>query len=191
MPIFRKLLPGEQGQYRDHLLRLDKQDRYARFCGMKSDDSIEDYCRGIDWRFVIIVGCFVDGTLRAVAEVRTDPKVWPGEGELAVSVEPGFQGRGLGKGAVQRVMTMARNRAIRSLTVVCLPGNRRMQAIVRDFDGALRLEEGEAVGRLNLGWPDRTSLLAEAIDISAALLQTMVGGWGPDAVKAPALRLAA
>ena len=26
--------------------------------------------------------------LRAVAELRTEPKVWPGEGELAVSVEP-------------------------------------------------------------------------------------------------------
>ncbi len=191
MAIFRKLLPGEQGLYQDHLLRLDNQDRYARFCGTKSDDSIENYCNGIDWRFAVIIGCFVDGTLRAVAEVRTDPKAWPGEGELAVSVEPGFQGRGLGKGAVQRVMTAARNRAVRSLIVICLPGNRRMQAIVRDFKGALRLEDGEVVGRLDLGWPDRTSLLAEAIDVSAALFQTLIGGWAPNAVKAPTLRLAA
>jgi hypothetical protein len=66
-----------------------------------------------------------------------------------------------------------------------------MQAIVRDFKGALRLEDGEVVGRLDLGWPDRTSLLAEAIDVSAALFQTLIGGWAPDAVKAPTLRLAA
>src|SRR4051812_19070801 len=107
MTVFRKLLPTELSLYRDHLLRLDTQDRYARFCGFTTDDRINDHCRRIDWRFTIIVGCFVRGELRAAAELRTEPKVWPGEGELAVSVEREFQNQGLGSGVIGRIMTIA------------------------------------------------------------------------------------
>ena len=67
MTFYRKLLPTDLNVYRDHLLRLSSQDRYARFCGFKTDESIAAYCRGIDWRFTIMVGCFVRGELRAVA----------------------------------------------------------------------------------------------------------------------------
>src|SRR5688572_7070198 len=85
--------------------------------------------------FTIMVGCFVRGELRAVAELRTEPKVWPGEGELAVSVEKGFQGHGFGSGVVRRIMTVARNRSLRRLMLICMINNRRMQAIVRKFLG--------------------------------------------------------
>ena len=126
------------------------------------------YCRGIDWRFTIMVGCFVRGELRAVAELRTEPKVWPGEGELAVSVEKEFQGQGFGSGVVRRIMTVARNRSLRRLMLICMISNRRMQAIVRKFLGKLECDSGEATGWIEMPWPNQVSLMQEALDNSAA-----------------------
>ena len=188
MTVYRKLLPTDLNAYRDHLLRLSANDRYARFCGFKTDEAIVGYCRGIDWRFTIMVGCFVRGELRAVAELRTEPKVWPGEGELAVSVEPGFQNQGLGSGVIQRILTVARNRTVRRLVLICLISNRRMQAIVRKFLGNLESECGEVTGRIELPWPNQMSLLQEALDSGTAMVNGMFDQWsgGPEPEPAAA-----
>jgi ribosomal protein S18 acetylase RimI-like enzyme len=177
MTFYRKLLPTDLNAYRDHLLRLSSQDRYARFCGFKTDESITAYCQGIDWRFTIMVGCFVRGELRAVAELRTEPKVWPGEGELAVSVEREFQGQGIGSGVVRRIMTVSRNRSLRRLMLICMISNRRMQAIVRKFLGKLECDMGEATGWIEMPWPNQLSLMQEALDNSAALVNGVLDQW--------------
>ena len=44
MPVIRKILPTELPQYRAHLLRLDRADRYARFTGTLSDEAVERHC---------------------------------------------------------------------------------------------------------------------------------------------------
>jgi GNAT superfamily N-acetyltransferase len=189
MTVYRKLLPTDLGTYRDHLLRLSSNDRYSRFCGFKTDEAIAVYCRGIDWRFTIMVGCFVRGELRAVAELRTEPKIWPGEGELAVSVERDFQNQGLGSGVVRRILTAARNRAIRRLVLICLMSNRRMQAVVRKFLGELDSEHGEVTGRIELPWPSQMSLLQEALDSGSAVVDGVLDQWRagpPDTVSAVA-----
>ena len=185
MTVYRKLLPTDLNAYRDHLLRLSANDRYARFCGFKTDEAIVGYCRGIDWRFTIMVGCFVRGELRAVAELRTEPKVWPGEGELAVSVEPGFQNQGLGSGVIQRILTVARNRTVRRLVLICLISNRRMQAIVRKFLGTLECDMGEATGWIEMPWPNQLSLMQEALDNSAALVNGVLDQWQPKPDELP------
>src|SRR5690349_18263753 len=102
MTVYRKLLPGEADRYRDHLLRLDRDDRYARFCGIRSDGAIGGFCAALDWHTAVVIGCFVQGTLRAAAELRTDPVRWPGEGELAISVEAAWQNRGIGAALLRR-----------------------------------------------------------------------------------------
>src|SRR4051794_32110736 len=157
MTFYRKLLPTDINAYRAHLLRLSSQDRYSRFCGFKTDEAIADYCHGIDWRFAIMVGCFVRGELRAVAELRTEPKAWPGEGELALSVEQGFQNQGIGWGVMPRIVTAARNRGIRRLFLVCMMNNRRMQVITRKFLGKLECDEGEMTGWIELPWANQVS----------------------------------
>jgi GNAT superfamily N-acetyltransferase len=182
MTVYRKLLPTEASVYRDHLMRLNAQDRYARFCGFATDERIAEHCQRIDWRFAIIVGCFVRGELRAAAELRTEPKIWPGEGELALSVEPEFQNQGLGSGLMRRILTIARNRGIRSLTLICLIGNRRMQALTRRFLGELEAEGGEAVGRISLRLPNQLSLLQEAVDRGTALVNVVLDQWQGEAM---------
>ena len=124
-----------------------------------------------------MVGCFVRGELRAVAELRTEPKVWPGEGELAVSVEKEFQGQGVGSGVVRRIMTVSRNRSLRRVMLICMISNRRMQAIVRKFLGKLECDSGEATGWIELPWPNQVSLMQEALDSSAALVNGVLDQW--------------
>ena len=124
-----------------------------------------------------MVGCFVRGELRAVAELRTEPKVWPGEGELAVSVEKEFQGQGFGSGVVRRIMTVSRNRSLRRLMLICMINNRRMQAIVRKFLGKLECDSGEATGWIEMPWPNQVSLIQEMLDNSAALVNGVLDQW--------------
>ena len=100
MTFYSKLLPTDLNAYRAHLIRLSPRTAIRVSAASRRMKSITTYCHGIDWRFTIMVGCFVRGELRAVAELRTEPKVWPGEGELAVSVEKEFQGQGIGSGVV-------------------------------------------------------------------------------------------
>ena len=76
MYVYRKLVPAKIGLFHGHLLRLTPEDRHCRFAGYVSDERIADFCSKVDWFRAIIMGCFVDGTLRGVAELRLDePRV--------------------------------------------------------------------------------------------------------------------
>ena len=63
MPVIRKILPTELPQYRAHLLRLDRADRYARFTGILSDEAVERHCAAINWGRTVILGAFEDGVI--------------------------------------------------------------------------------------------------------------------------------
>jgi RimJ/RimL family protein N-acetyltransferase len=168
MHVYRKLVPAEIGLFHEHLLRLTPEDRHCRFAGFISDARIADYCSNIDWFRAIIVSCFVDGALRGVAELRLDDPRLGWRCELAVTVEDAWQSRGIGTALLRRAITICRNRAIRSIYMICLVENRRMQRIARRFDGELVFAEGEAEARVALPFPDQFTLAREALEEGAA-----------------------
>lgn len=168
MCVYRKLLPAEIGLFHDHLLRLTPEDRQCRFAGLVSDGRIAEYCAQVDWFRTIVVGCFVDGTLRGIAELRLDDPRLGWRAELAVTVEHERQSRGIGTELLRRAITVCRNRGVRSIYMICLVANRRMQRIVRRFEGELVIAEGEAEAKVALPFPDQFTLAREAIDESAA-----------------------
>ena len=174
MHVYRKLVPAEIGLFHDHLLRLTPEDRHCRFAGLVSDVRIAEYTSQIDWFRTIIVGCFVDGTLRGVAELRLDdPRVgW--RAELAVTVENEWQSRGIGTELLRRAITVCRNRAIRSIYMICLVANRRMQRIARRFDGDLIIADGEAEAKVALPFPDQFTLAREALEEGAAWMMAWI-----------------
>ncbi len=174
MPAFRKLLPAELGQYRAHLLRLDTADRYARFTGTVSDATIDEHCARMDWGRTILVGAFVQGELRAAVELCTDRLIWPHEAELAVSVEKGLQGQKVGTTLIRRSLTIAGNRAIRRLHMMCLTDNVRMRALSRKFGGRMRLEGGEIAVTFELPPPNQFSLALEALEDGAGAFNTVL-----------------
>ncbi|MGU3496819.1 N-acetyltransferase family protein [Xanthobacteraceae bacterium A53D] len=160
--IIRKLWPGEVQIFREHLLRLDPETRRSRFGSAVSDDFIAHYCERVFRSGAVLHGCFVDGVLRAAAELYPFSEFMASEGEAAFSVEMGFQNLGLGTLLMDRTVLCARNRGIRTLHMNCLARNRRMQQIARKFDADLTVHSDEVVARLKAPFPTALSLAREA-----------------------------
>ena len=177
MHVYRKLVPAEIGLFREHLLRLTPEDRHCRFAGHVSDTAIAEYCGKVDWFRSVIIGCFIDGALRGVAELRfDDPRIgW--RSELAVTVESAWQNRRVGTELLRRSITVCRNRAIRSIYMICLIENRRMQRIARRFEADLVFHAGEAEAQVALPFPDAFTLAREALDEGAAWSLAWLTPW--------------
>jgi RimJ/RimL family protein N-acetyltransferase len=158
----RRLWPTETDKFRDHLLRLDKESRRMRFAHSVSDGFIEQYARRISQYGSLVYGYLVDGNVRGAAEMRRLGDTWGDEAEAAFSVEPAYQGRGVGSELMGRVVRAARNRNIRRLYMSCLSGNARMQAIARRHAALLRYESGDVVGEILPAQPSYVSLVTEA-----------------------------
>ena len=92
----RKLWPTESDKFRDHLLRLDKETRRLRFAHGVSDSFVADYADRMSDMGGIVYGYFVDGEMRAAAELRKLGDVWGHEAEAAFSVERSYQDAGIG-----------------------------------------------------------------------------------------------
>ncbi len=176
MPIIRKILPTELPQYRAHLLRLDRTDRYARFTGTLSDEAVERHCAAIDWGRTVILGAFEDGVLRGAVELCGDRILWPQQAEFGVSVESVLQGKGVGSTLVRRILTVARNRGIRHVHMMCLSENVRMRALARRFAGRLALDSGEITSRFELPPPNQFSLALEALEDGTGAFNSILSG---------------
>ncbi|WP_341988284.1 GNAT family N-acetyltransferase [Azorhizobium sp. AG788] len=173
--IIRKLWPGEVQIFRDHLLRLDVETRRSRFGSAVGPEFIEHYAGRVFRSGAVIHGCFVDGILRAAAELYPFSEILPSEAEAAFSVEAGFQNLGLGTLLMRRTVLAARNRGIRTLYMSCLARNRRMQQIARKFDADLTFHTDEVVAELKAPFPSASSLareaMADAQGVAGALFQ--------------------
>ncbi len=172
-PTIRKLWPTERDKFRDHLLRLDKEGRRLRFAHGVADCFIEDYASRMNDHGGIVVGAFIDGEMRAAAELRKLGDTWGREAEAALSVERQFQDKGLGTELMGRVIRGARNRGVQLLYMSCLAENAKMQAIARKYDAEMRVEYGEVIGEILPATADYFSLMAEAVDDRVGLMMTV------------------
>jgi GNAT superfamily N-acetyltransferase len=167
---YRKLLPTEFPLYTEHLLRLPGRDRYARFAGTVSDESIRRHCENMDWSRVVLIGAFNNGALVGVVELCSDRALWPGAAELAISVDEGLQSAGVGGQLTRRALTAARNRNICDIHMLCLSGNHRMRKLARRFNGVIETDGGESTIVLRLPPPNQFSYAQEAFEDGAGLL---------------------
>ncbi|PWC33591.1 GNAT family N-acetyltransferase [Azospirillum sp. TSO35-2] len=176
MPVIRKIMPTELPLYRAHLLRLDRADRYARFTGTLSDDAVERHCAAIDWGRTTLVGAFLNGELRGAVELCGDRILWPNQAEFGISVEKELQGKGVGSTLVRRVLTVARNRGVRHVHMMCMAGNVRMRALARRFGGRLALDCGEITAQFELPPPNQFSLALEALEDGTGAFNSILAG---------------
>lgn len=162
--MIRKLWPTEIDKFRDHLLRLDKENRRLRFAHFVSDAFIADYANRMADYGSLVFGYLLAGQVRAAAELRKLGDVWGKEAEAAFSVEASFQDQGIGTELMGRVVRAARNRGLRRLYMSCLAENLKMQTIARKHEAELRFEYGEVIGEIMPETPDYFSILAEAAE---------------------------
>ena len=118
-PILQKLGSVDRPHVEAHLLRLDATDRRMRFCGVVSDRSIVRYCEQIDWSRTIGLGCFIGAQLSGMAELKLAKEAPASIAELAITVEPPFQNKGIGTALLRRILTIARNRLVGRVTGGC------------------------------------------------------------------------
>jgi GNAT superfamily N-acetyltransferase len=160
--VFRKLGPFERWRLKQHLLRLSRDERRLRFSGAVSDDFIAAHCDGIDWLRAVIIGVFENGVLRAAAELQLETGI-DRRAELAITVEAAWQDHGIGTELLGHAITVAANRAMRSIYMICLIDNRRMQHVARKFTDRLIVVEDQAEADLVMQFPTLVSLWQEAV----------------------------
>lgn len=169
MRVFRNLAPFETWRLKQHLLRLSSDERRLRFSGAVGEHFISDHCDRIDWLRAVVIGAFEDGILRGAAELQLETGV-PGRAELAITVEAAWQDQGIGTELLSRTITIAANRAMRSIYMICLLDNRRMQHVARKFADRLVFVEGQAEADLAVPFPTHASLWLEAASNGIGLI---------------------
>jgi GNAT superfamily N-acetyltransferase len=142
--IIRVLRPGEHDQFLGHLLRLDLSTRSARFGRGVSDDWIARYAAETNWRSGAVLGCWIDGTLRGVAELRRFGSDLSKTADMALSIESPFQNHGLGSLLAHQAVATARNRGFTSLCMLIAIGNWRMRSIAQNLGARIAFANGEA-----------------------------------------------
>jgi GNAT superfamily N-acetyltransferase len=158
----RKLWINESDEYRDHLLRLDRESRNRRFSGAVSDEFIARHAASVGGLSVIVHGFFVEGTLRGAAELRSLGLLLARDGEAAFSIEQPWQSHGVGTVLLERTLLSARNRGIKTLQMHCLVDNQRMQQLARKFEADLRFDFGSVIGEVDPPRYTPLSLMREA-----------------------------
>ena len=168
----RRLWATETRTFKNHLLRLDPDSRRLRFSGAVSDDFVIDYANNALRRALGVFGYFVDGELRGVSELHG--AMYARTGEAAFTVEPAFQGSGVGTRLMGRVVLAARNRGMRHLVVSCLRENARMQKIAARHEADISFEPGEVIGTLRPKRADGFSLFQETVAETEGLARAFV-----------------
>ena len=177
MITIRKLLPTEYPAYAAHLKRLDRADRASRFHASVSDDIVDAHVAAMGWADTVVIGAFANADLIAAAELHWQLRDWWDSAEVGVTVEDRFQGQGLGTELVRRAVTVAKNRGMRRVAMICLAGNNRMRRIARHLPCSLVDTEGALTVSVDVGWPGPDSLLQEMIDDGLSMAMVSLGTW--------------
>lgn len=153
-----------QGDFLQHLLRLSDYQRRMRFNGSVSDDLIRSYCGGSRGVHSVLLGYFVGGHMRGAGELILVSDIAPRRScEIAVSVEEGYEGRGIGTALLQRMLVLASNRRIRAMHVYWLHGNKRMEQLAVKFGATLATDGYQVEARIPVPRPSDLTVFEEAL----------------------------
>jgi GNAT superfamily N-acetyltransferase len=169
MHVYRKLMPYEIWRLEEHLLRLSPADRRLRFFSAVGDAFIAEHCRHVACSGAIVIGYFELGVLRGAAELHLGEHLGD-RAELALTVESDWQAHHVGTELVDLAITIAENRGVRVIQMLCLLDNRRMQHVALKFTDRLIIEEDQTEADVRVPFPTQLSLWQEAVMDSTGLL---------------------
>ena len=172
-PEIRRLWQSDQSDLIDFFTRTDQQTRRLRFCSEVNDDYVTSYAECLVSPDTVAYGAFTDQGLRGISEMRILPDSWPRSAEIALLVEPDWQERGIGDALFDRVLTAAQNRSIKTIYMLCLKENKRMQHLAKKHDAVLHFDTGTVEAALTTPGPTPMSLFYEMFTETRGYLQLM------------------
>ena len=146
----RPIEPHDRDRIAELLGQLSPHARYLRFLQAMPEIpewAVASLCRGDDDAHAGLIAIDPGGRAAAVAQLFVVPGS-PEDAELAVTISPAFQRRGLGAALVVQLARTARTRGIRALTYVASPSNRGAIALMRSLGAAASFEQGLIHGRV-------------------------------------------
>lgn len=152
---FRRLDPRDRAARLAHIDRLGAEARRARFLGGGPPQTLP--------QLNLAVGAFVGPRLIGLGELYALPDRTAAE--LALSVEPRFQNRGIGRRLLERLLVLARNRGFREVRTLCPVDNDSVGALMRRAGARIVHEPPEARGYQPLLPPTPATVLFEALDL--------------------------
>src|SRR5262249_40931175 len=108
----RVLGPTGMEDYYAHLLRLDR----THSLQASGDFAIDAHCLSLISSGAILVGAYVDGVMRAAAEIVPDRTAR--SADAAITIEDGFGDRGFGQVLTERMIEVARRCRVSVLRVL-------------------------------------------------------------------------
>lgn len=169
-----RLTPDDVQLLADAFGRLSEESRRLRFLGPKPSLSTAElrYLTEVDGHDHEALAAIDPATGRAVAIGRfvRDPD-GPDRAEVAVTVADDWQGRGLGKIILARLVDRAREEGIHSFTALVSTDNRSMQGLLRQAGSGARIRainSGVAEYELDLAPKGLGTQLEEALRAAAA-----------------------
>ena len=151
LPI-RSLSPCHKPRIARHLRALPAQDRYLRFGYAASDEQIDRYVAGLNFKRDEIFGVF-NRRLELVAMAHlaysVDPQ-WATCAEFGVSVSSHQRGKGFGAKLFGHAVMHARNQGVNLLFIHALSENVAMLKIARHAGAAVQRDGSESEAYLSL-----------------------------------------
>ncbi|MEM8665764.1 MAG: GNAT family N-acetyltransferase [Pseudomonadota bacterium] len=168
-----------------HLLRLDADSRRCRFGRSVSDAFLSSYALGPREVGAHMEGVFVDGTLRAVAELRPIGRPLALHAEAALTVERPFREMGLGSLLLRQLVIHAQNQGILDVAMFCLPENTPMRRLAAS-QGATQVRlSSDVEAIIHEPPPSPFSVLREAVHRAQPYVQRALEAFEPFQRAAP------
>ncbi len=149
----------------EHIIALPEHDRYLRFGYAATDEQIQKYVDGLDFKRDEIYGIF-NRRLQLIAmahlALACDPKN-PNCAEFGVSVSAETRGKGLGTKLFERAILHAQSENIDMLFIHALSENAAMLKIARKAGAVVENFGGEVEAHLQLPVQDFTDRVENAV----------------------------
>jgi GNAT superfamily N-acetyltransferase len=155
----------EYQEIEEHLLRLDADDRYLRFCHNLQDEGIKGYVERMDLRGPCNEAGFAifDDTHKIIGFCHVAPSSEDCKlAEMAISVDKEHRYQGLGDILFTRGLLHCESVGATKIFMNCLASNKAIQKLARRNGMNVCTEYGEAVADLDVSDADAISAFLES-----------------------------
>ena len=141
-----------------HLVSLPDEAKYTRFFIKPTDEYIKRYVDNISANNDVCFGMYDNQTLVAFAHIgsiHTNP-------ELGISVSKDYQGKGIAKSIMKRVIVWCKANNVNQLSMECLKENHSMKKLARATGFSVVIDEYSAIAAaIESSFTDKLNAIAQ------------------------------